>query len=65
MLYHQPHILENSEMHSNICHVNNIYRTRCLSPMYCVNLAELRTLISLLLMFVLKLDHIILLFVAV
>ena len=23
---------------SNICHVNNI--TRCLSPMYCVNLAE-------------------------
>ena len=19
---------------SNICHVNNIYRTRCLSPMY-------------------------------
>ena len=24
---------------SNICHVNNIYRTRCLSPMYCVNLA--------------------------
>ena len=25
---------------SSICHVNNIYRTRCLSPMYCVNLAE-------------------------
>ena len=25
---------------SNIYHVNNIYRTRCLSPMYCVNLAE-------------------------
>ena len=25
---------------SNICHVNNIIRTRCLSPMYCVNLAE-------------------------
>ena len=25
---------------SNICHVNNIFRTRCLSPMYCVNLAE-------------------------
>ena len=24
---------------SNICHVNNIFRTR-LSPMYCVNLAE-------------------------
>ena len=24
----------------NICHVNNIFRTRCLSPMYCVNLAE-------------------------
>ena len=22
------------------CHVNNIFRTRCLSPMYCVNLAE-------------------------
>ena len=25
---------------SNICHVNNIFRTRCLSPMYFVNLAE-------------------------
>ena len=25
---------------SNICHVNNIFRTRCLSPMYTVNLAE-------------------------
>ena len=25
---------------SNICHVNNIIRTCCLSPMYCVNLAE-------------------------
>ena len=25
---------------SNICHVNNIFRTRCLSPMYCVNFAE-------------------------
>ena len=25
---------------SNICHVNNIIRTRCLSPMYGVNLAE-------------------------
>ena len=25
---------------SNICHVNNIFRTRCLSSMYCVNLAE-------------------------
>ena len=25
---------------SNICHVNNIFRTRCLSTMYCVNLAE-------------------------
>ena len=25
---------------SNICHVNNIFRTRCLSPMYCVNLAK-------------------------
>ena len=25
---------------SNICRVNNIFKTRCLSPMYCVNLAE-------------------------
>ena len=25
---------------SNICRVNNIFRTRCLSPMYYVNLAE-------------------------
>ena len=25
---------------SNICHENNIFRTRCLTPMYCVNLAE-------------------------
>ena len=25
---------------TNICHLNNIFRTRCLSPMYCVNLAE-------------------------
>ena len=25
---------------SNICHVNNIFRTRCLSAMYYVNLAE-------------------------
>ena len=25
---------------SNICHVNDIFRTRCLSPMYCVKLAE-------------------------
>ena len=24
---------------SNICHGNNIFRTRCLSPMYSVNLA--------------------------
>ena len=24
---------------SIICHVNNIFRTGCLSPMYCVNLA--------------------------
>ena len=24
----------------NIFHVINIFRTRCLSPMYCVNLAE-------------------------
>ena len=23
-----------------ICHLNNIFRTRSLSPMYCVNLAE-------------------------
>ena len=25
---------------SIICHINNIFRTRCLSPMYWVNLAE-------------------------
>ena len=25
---------------SYICHVNNIFRTRCLSPMYRVNLSE-------------------------
>ena len=25
---------------SNICHINNMLRTRCLSRMYCVNLAE-------------------------
>ena len=25
---------------SNICHVSNIFKTRCLSPMYCVNLSE-------------------------
>ena len=25
---------------SNICHENTIFRTRCLSPMCCVNLAE-------------------------
>ena len=25
---------------SNICPLNNIFRTRCLSPMYCVNLSE-------------------------
>ena len=25
---------------SNICHLNTIFRTRCLSPMYCVNLTE-------------------------
>ena len=24
----------------NICHINDMFRTRCLSPMYCVNLAE-------------------------
>ena len=38
---------------SNICHINNMFRTRSLSLMYCVNLAEL-THISLLLMRVLK-----------
>ena len=25
---------------NNICDVNNIFRTRCLSPMYCVNFSE-------------------------
>ena len=25
---------------SNICHLNNMFRTRCLPLMYCVNLAE-------------------------
>ena len=25
---------------SNICHINNMFRTRSLSLMYCVNLAE-------------------------
>ena len=25
---------------SNICHINNMFRTRCLSLMYCVNLAK-------------------------
>ena len=25
---------------STICHINNMFRTRCLSLMYCVNLAE-------------------------
>ena len=25
---------------SNICHINNMFRTRCLLLMYCVNLAE-------------------------
>ena len=25
---------------SNISHINNMFRTRCLSLMYCVNLAE-------------------------
>ena len=25
---------------SAICHINNMFRTRCLSLMYCVNLAE-------------------------
>ena len=24
----------------NICHVNNLFRTLCLSHMYCVNLSE-------------------------
>ena len=24
---------------SNICHINNMFRTRCLSLVYCVNLA--------------------------
>ena len=38
---------------SNICHINNMFRTRSLSLMYCVNLAEF-THISLLLMRVLK-----------
>ena len=38
---------------SNICHINNMFRTCSLSLMYCVNLAEL-THISLLLMRVLK-----------
>ena len=37
---------------NNICHINNMFRTRSLSLMYCVNLAEL-THISLLLMRVL------------
>ena len=26
---------------SNICHINNMFRTRSLSFMYCVNLAEI------------------------
>ena len=40
---------------SNICHVNNIFRTRCLLPMYTVNLAEtLHTHIGLLLMCILN-----------
>ena len=25
---------------SNICHIHDMFRTRCLPPMYCVNLAE-------------------------
>ena len=41
---------------SNICHINDMFRTRDLSLMYCVNLAELHTLISLLLMRVLKIQ---------
>ena len=38
---------------SNICHINNLFRTRSLSLIYCVNLAE-TSHISLLLMRVLK-----------
>ena len=36
-------VKKNQQLHlqvSSICHVNNICRTRCLSPMYCLNLAE-------------------------
>ena len=41
---------------SNICHVNTIFRTRCLSPMYCVNLTETsHTHRSIIVMFVLTL----------
>ena len=41
---------------SNISHVNNIFRTRCLLPMYCANLSETPDtyIRHLLLMFVLK-----------
>ena len=39
---------------SNICHVNNIFITHCLSHMCCVNLAETSHTIGILLMFVLK-----------
>ena len=38
---------------SNISHVNNIFRTRCLSSMYCVNVSE-TSHSRLSLMFVLK-----------
>ena len=51
---------------SNICYVNNIFRTRCLSPMYCVNLAETshthRSIINVCLK---QFDYMILLFVVV
>ena len=51
---------------SNICNVNNTFRTRCLSPMYCVNLAETshtnRSIINVCLK---QFDYMILLFVVV
>ena len=51
---------------SNICHVNNIFRTRCLSPMYCVNLAETSHTYSSIINVCLKqFDYMILLFVVV
>ena len=53
------HVKKNEQLQlqvSNICHLNDIFRTRCLSPMYCVNLAETSHTRSLclLLMFVLN-----------